>query len=180
MGLSHVFDSKIITLQSIILDVLNFQSNKDCLVCPIAKQKRLFFLPSLNHMSIFIFDLIHCNVWDPFAQTTQDGFTYFLSIVDDSTRSTWIYLVKYKSKTRFVLKYFYNMICTQFNIKIKAIRIDNAQLFFMKDFFATHDIIHQHSRVATPQQNSVIEKKYQQITSTARALKFQSNAPLYL
>lgn len=66
MGLGHVFDNKMITLQSIIHDVLNFQSNKDCLVCPIAKQKRLFF-PSLNHMSIFVFDLIHCDVWDPFA-----------------------------------------------------------------------------------------------------------------
>ena len=66
MGLGHVFDNKMITLQSIIHDVLNFQSNKDCLVCPIAKQKRLFFL-SLNHMSIFVFDLIHCDVWDPFA-----------------------------------------------------------------------------------------------------------------
>ena len=43
MGLGHVFDNKMITLQSIILDVLNFQSNKDCLACPIAKQKRLFF-----------------------------------------------------------------------------------------------------------------------------------------
>ena len=67
MGLGHVFDNKMIALQSIILDVLNFQSNKDCLACPIAKQKRLFFFPSLNHMSIFVFDLIYCDVWDLFA-----------------------------------------------------------------------------------------------------------------
>ena len=85
-------------------------------------------------MSIFAFDLIHYDVWGPFAQPTQNGFRYFLSIVDDSTRSTWIYHMKHKSETRFLLQPFYNMICTQFNTKIKAIRTDNLKEFFMKDF----------------------------------------------
>ena len=36
----------------------------------------------------------------------------FLTLVDDATRSTWVYLMKYKLDTRPLLVSFYNMICT--------------------------------------------------------------------
>ncbi|KAJ9554588.1 hypothetical protein OSB04_018633 [Centaurea solstitialis] len=40
-------------------------NNDPCMVCPLAKQKRLPFV-SLNNMSKEMFDLIHCDVWGPF------------------------------------------------------------------------------------------------------------------
>ena len=56
-----------------------------------------------------------------------------------------------KTDTRPLLLSFYKMIFTQFQTNIKVIRIDNAQEFFLKDFYAQHGIINQHSCVATPQ-----------------------------
>ena len=48
--------------------------------------------------------------------------------------------MKTKSEIRPLLISFFNMISTQFNTKIKAIRIDNAQEFILKDFYADHGI----------------------------------------
>ena len=69
-------------------------------VCPIAKKKILPFSSS-THVSNLPFDLIHCDLWGPFSTLTIDGYKYFLTIVDDFSRCTWIYLMKTKSELRF-------------------------------------------------------------------------------
>ena len=51
---------------------------------------------SNNHLSIHVFDLIHCDIWGPYNVPTHDGMRYFLTIVDDCSRFTWTYLLKYK------------------------------------------------------------------------------------
>ena len=100
------------------------------------------------------------DVWGPYFVCTHDGFKFFLTIVDDATRSTWVYLMKAKSDVKHLLISFYNMILTQFNIGIKAIRSDNAPKFSLLDFYGDHGIIHQKSYAYTPQQNSVVERKH--------------------
>ena len=53
----------------------------------MAKQKRLRF-PFNNKMFDYAFDLIYV---EPFSTTTLDGFKYFLTVVDDATRATWVF-----------------------------------------------------------------------------------------
>ena len=125
LRLGHASNDKLHVLHHCIPDVTSSHSNKDFIVYPIANHKKLLF-PTSNHLSINAFDLIHCDVWGSFAKATHDGFRYFLTIVDDATRSIWVYLMKYKIDSRPLLISFYNMIYTQFQTNIKVNRTDNA------------------------------------------------------
>ena len=100
--LGHPSDAKISILKSVLPD-LTAISSEICEICPLAKHKRLPF-PFHNHVSEFPFDLIHCDIWGPYVVPTIAGHKYFLTIFNDCTRSTWVYLMKFKSETRSLLQ----------------------------------------------------------------------------
>ena len=85
-----------------------------------------------------------------------------------------------KSDTQPLLKSFFLFVRTKFNVNIKIIRTDNGSEFLsMKDFFLNNGVEFQRSCVYTPQQNGVVERKHRYILNIARALRFQSNLPLF-
>ena len=105
------------------------------------KQKRLPFSIS-THVSHKPFELMHSDLWGPFSTCTVEGFKYFLTLVDDFTRCTWVYLLKNKSNTQFLIPEFANMVHTQFDTKIKSIRSDHVTEFYLKQFFHSTGILH--------------------------------------
>ena len=111
-------------------------STKSCYVCPIAKFRR-FSLPSVNHVSAQPFDLIHCDIWGPYKHSTYANYRYFLTIVDDCSRFTWIFLLKHKSEALTVIMNFFAMVKTQFVASIKCLRSDNAHELALTDFLAS-------------------------------------------
>ncbi|XP_019195989.1 PREDICTED: uncharacterized protein LOC109189817 [Ipomoea nil] len=70
-----------------------------CDTCHFAKQKRSVF-PISNTRAEKCFDLMHLDVWGPFAVASLKREHYFLTIVDDYSRFTWIHLMKTKSEVK--------------------------------------------------------------------------------
>lgn len=64
-----------------------------CKVCPRAKQTRLSFPVHVNR-SESCFELIRVDTWGPYKSVTHDGCSWFLTIVDDCTRHTWVFPMK--------------------------------------------------------------------------------------
>ncbi|KAL3613285.1 hypothetical protein CASFOL_042861 [Castilleja foliolosa] len=60
----------------------------DCLVCPLAKQKKLKF-DNKNRFENASFDLIHCDLWSPYKTTSHNGFRFFVTIIDDFSSTGW-------------------------------------------------------------------------------------------
>ena len=90
-----------------------------CPICPLAKQSRMpFSLRTIS--SVFCFNLIHVDIWDGYHEPSLTGAKYFLTIVDDHTRNTWVYLMKHKSETRKLLINFIHLVETQFDKKVSC------------------------------------------------------------
>ena len=144
-----------------------------CYICPLAKQKRLPFV-SHNNLSKSPFDLIHVDIWGPYPVNTHSGHRFFLTIVDDCTRFTWVFSLKHKSDVNDIIPYFFNLVAAQFHATIKSLRSDNAKELMLTNFLNSKGVLHQFSCVDRPQQNSVVERKHQHLLNVARALYFQS------
>ena len=177
--LGHISNSRFQLIKDPIVTKDSYPTINEtpCSICPMAKQHKLPFNQSL-HKSSHNFELIHCDLWGPCSVTAYDGSRYFLTIVDDMSRSTWVYLLKNKSDAQKAIEAFHNLVCTQFETRIKYLRSDNGTEFRMTDFFHLNGIIHQKTCVETPQQNGIVERKHQHILNVVRALRFQAKLTL--
>ncbi|XP_049398958.1 uncharacterized protein LOC125862879 [Solanum stenotomum] len=151
-----------------------------CSVCPLAKQTKLSF-PVSSIKTSACFDMIHVDLWGPYNTPTIDGNKYFLTIVDDFSRMTWLFLLKHKSVVCVSLKEFLLFIKTQFGRSVKVLMSDNGTEFVNSvcdAMFKEMGIIHQRSCPYTPQQNGVAERKHRHLLEVTRAIRFQASIPL--
>jgi hypothetical protein len=107
---------------------ISIQSNTICSICPLAKQSHLPFNPSVIS-STKPFAMIHYDIWGPYRHPSLSGAHYFLTVVDDFTRFTWIFLMKHKNEAQSLLKIFFNYVLIQFEVHIKILQSDNGGEF---------------------------------------------------
>ncbi|RVW56301.1 Retrovirus-related Pol polyprotein from transposon TNT 1-94 [Vitis vinifera] len=148
----------------------------DCESCHFAKHHRSSLGPRLNKRAESLFELVHSDVWGPCPVTSQTGFRYFVTFVDDFSRMTWIYFMKNRSEVFSHFCAFSAEIKTQYDVSVKILRSDNGKEYVSNSFqnYMSHNgILHQTSCVDTPSQNGVAERKNRHLLETARALMFQ-------
>ena len=120
------------------------------------------------------------DVWGPYKQCTYNGHRYILTIVNNYTQMTWIFLLRYKSEVVTSISAIISLIKTQFSATVKAVRSDNGLKFLNSQchtLFSSLGIIHQTTCVHTPQQNGIAERKHRHLLEMARALRFQAHVP---
>ena len=98
-----------------------------CDVCVSAQMHRLPF--NKSNITTTSFQLVHLDVWGPYRVANICGAHYFLTIVDDFTRTTWTQLLQQKIQVSSAIIHFFNMVKTQFNTKITIVRSDNGTEF---------------------------------------------------
>lgn len=101
-------------------------------------------------------------MWGTYRVSTFDGHRYFLTVVDDFTRMTWVFLLKVKSDVCVVIQQFLTQVHIQFDKLVKIVRSDNGIEVVNSvcgNIFNQLGIIHQTSCASTPQQNGAAVRK---------------------
>lgn len=107
-------------------------------------------------MSFHVFELIHCDIWGPYKIKTHAACAYFLTIVDDYSKSTRTFLFQSKDQVPQLLMDFVAYVQTQFHYI--HVRSDNGSEFLklsLSAFLSANGITQQTSCVETPQQNGI-------------------------
>ena len=120
--MGHAPLSRLSLIEAISFDVKN-KDHAYCNICPKAMQKRKSF-PTRTTVSSYAFEMLHCDLWGPFSVPTINQQSYFLTVVDDYSRMTWIHLLKFKSEVKSTLIQFIEFLERQFEVKIKKLRTD--------------------------------------------------------
>ena len=111
-----------------------------------------------------------------------NGFRFYLVLVDEYTKFTWVFLLTHKSDTFTLFKQFTALVKNQFKQSVQLFRTDCGDEFTsteLNTFCADNGIIHQLSFPHTPQQNSVAERKHRHLIQCALALLSQSNLLIF-
>ena len=70
--LDHPSDQKLYILNK-TMPIVSCNNYEPCMVCPLAKQKKLPF-PASQHVVDCAFALIHIDIWGPFSIPIVDGY----------------------------------------------------------------------------------------------------------
>ncbi len=154
-------------------------SNKSyvCDACQRAKSHQLTF-PRSSSESKYPLELIYSDVWGDAPQSVG-GFKYYVSFIDDYSKFTWIYLLKYKSDVFQKFHDFQQLVERLFNRKIIAMQTDwGGEYQKLHTFFQKAGITHHISCPHTHQQNGSAERKHRHIVEVGLSLLAHSSMPL--
>nr|XP_011463578.1 PREDICTED: uncharacterized protein LOC105351305 [Fragaria vesca subsp. vesca] len=99
-----------------------------------------------NDVSNISSDLWHQRLGHPsrYHEPSISGAKYFLTIVDDYTRSTWVYLMVQKSEARKLLIDFIKLVENQFDKKVKIVFVSRDVTFYETEFPYQTRVSHEH------------------------------------
>src|SRR6185312_4806123 len=117
-------------------------------------------------------ELIHSDLCEINGVLTKCGKRYFMTLIDDSARFCYIYLLKSKDEVLHYFKIYKAEVENQLERKIKRVRSDRGGEYFSNLFTLfceEHDIIHERTPPYSPQSNGVAERKNRTLTDLVNA-----------
>jgi transposase InsO family protein len=118
-------------------------------------------------------ELVHSDICKMNGVLTEGEKGYFMTLIDDTTRFCYVYLLKMKNEALNCFKIYKTEVETQLEKKIKRLRSDRGGEYFSNDinlFCAEHGIIHERMAPYSPQSNGVAKRKNHMLSDLVNAM----------
>lgn len=151
-----------------------------CDACMLGKHSRDPFPMQTMHRAIKPLELVYTDLCGPISPPTLGGNRYFMLLVDDNTRYTWIYTLKTKDEALEVFKKFKQDVELETSLKVKSLRSDRGGEFLNRLFTSYCNetgIKRYFTAPYSPQQNGVVERRNRTVLNTARSMLKEMSVP---
>ena len=132
-----------------------------CHACVQAKQPRKPHEPA-KERHLAPLELIHSDLCEMNGVLTKGEKKYFMTLIDDSTRFCYVYLLNTKDEALHYFKVYKAEVENQLEKKIKRVRSDHGGECFFNEFdlfCAEHSIIHRGCLPIHPSQTGLLNEK---------------------
>jgi hypothetical protein len=156
------------------------QTRQICECCIQAKLTKKPLPKESETRTNAVLDIIHTDVCGPMQTVTPGGSKYFLTLIDDYSRYSVLYLLKNKSEVTVKVKEYVKFVQTKFNRTPKVIRSDNGGEYVnegLRSFFRNEGIVPQTTVPYTPQQNGCSERKNRYLVEMVRSMLIDAGLP---
>lgn len=148
-----------------------------CGTCMEGKMSRLPFPKQSLSKSCEIGDLIHTDVGGPMEEVTPSGNKYYVTMIDDFSSYTAVYVLKSKSEVESRIREYCEMMKNQFGRYPRVLRSDGGGEYSsvsLKKYLVSNGIILQQTAPYSPQQNGKAERKNRYLMEMVRCLLSES------
>ena len=162
------------------LDFEYKQAPEFCEPCARGKSHRLPFKRKSERRTRQPLELVHSDMCGKIGTKSLSGGEYFVSLIDDYTRYSWIFVLKRKSDVCSQFKKWKAQVENSTGKRIKALRSDNGGEYTSKEFtlyLADEGIKHELTIPHTPEQNGVAERLNRTLIEGVRTMLVDSRLP---
>jgi transposase InsO family protein len=149
-----------------------------CKPCQVGKLTRTPFKAKRFNSTEKPLQLVHMDLCGPSRQEGIGRENYFMLIIDDCSRLTWVAFLKEKDEEFEKFKIFKALTENQIGKRLKEVRSDRGGEFMssdFKEFFDKHGIKREYTIPRTPQQNGVVERQNRTMQQMARSMMNEKN-----
>ena len=144
-----------------------------CECCLKAKMTKKPLPKASEEKTKEILELIHTDICGPMQTATPGGKVYFMTMIDDFSRYTKVYLLARKSDVFEKIREYVKYVQTKFQKNIKRIRSDRGGEYVgneVQSFLKEQGIQFESTVPYTPQQNGRAERKNRYLMEMARSM----------
>ncbi|GJW61915.1 putative ribonuclease H-like domain-containing protein [Tanacetum coccineum] len=157
-----------------------FEFDQTYVACQKGKKHRASFKSKTVNSIGQPLHMLHMDLFGPTFVKSLMKKMYYLVVIDDYCRFSWVFFLATKDETSGILKSFITGVENLIDQKVKVIRCDNRTEFKNKEmnqFCERKGIKREFSVTRTPQQNGVAERKNRTLIEAARTMLADSKLP---